>query len=111
MTPNPSLGTSIPARPAVAPWCRLVQDEERVLIEHAGTLVTLEGAAVTTLLPPLPLLDGTRTTDEAVVALGTAVAPAVENALTLLAENRLPFNGPSRTPSVTRRRRAAMRRR
>ena len=67
-----------------------------MLIEHAGTLVTLEGAAVTALLPRLlPLLDGTRTTDELVVALGPAVAPAVENALTLLAENRLLVDGPS----------------
>ena len=67
-----------------------------MLIEHAGTLVTLDGAAVTTLLPRLlPLLDGSRTTDELVVALGPAVAPAVENALTLLAENRLLVDGPS----------------
>ena len=67
-----------------------------MLIEHAGTLVTLDGAAVTTLLPRLlPLLDGSRTTDELVVALGPAVAPAVENALMLLAENRLLVDGPS----------------
>jgi bacteriocin biosynthesis cyclodehydratase domain-containing protein len=73
-----------------------VHDEGRVLIEHAGTLVTLEGAAVTTLLPRLlPLLDGTRTNEELVVALGPAVAPAVENALALLAENRLLVDGPS----------------
>jgi len=72
-----------------------VHDEGRVLIEHAGTLVTLDGAAVTTLLPRLlPLLDGSRTTDELVVALGPAVAPAVENALMLLAENRLLVDGP-----------------
>lgn len=96
MTPSPSLGAGVPARPAVAPWCRLVHDEGRVLIEHAGTLVTLDGAAVTTLLPRLlPLLDGSRTTDELVVALGPAVAPAVENALMLLAENRLLVDGPS----------------
>jgi bacteriocin biosynthesis cyclodehydratase domain-containing protein len=73
-----------------------VQDNGRVLLEHAGTLVTLEGAAARTLLPRLlPLLDGTRTADALVAELGPAIAPAVEYALGLLAENQLLVDGPS----------------
>ena len=42
---------SIPARPALAPWCRVVEDGRRVLVEHGGTLVTLEGRAAGTPAP------------------------------------------------------------
>lgn len=85
----------LPERPALAPWCRLVDDDTRVLLEHGGTLVTLEGAAATTLLPALlPLLDGSRTVPELGTALGPAAAPAVANALALLAEHELLVDGP-----------------
>lgn len=95
MTPPPDPIAGLPGHPALAPWCRLVQDDGRVLLEHAGTLVTLEGAAVRTLLPRLlPLLDGTRTQDDLVATLGPAIAPAVEQALALLAENGLLVDGP-----------------
>jgi bacteriocin biosynthesis cyclodehydratase domain-containing protein len=84
----------LPDRPSLAPWCRLVQDGSRVLIEHGGTLVTLEGAAARALLPRLlPLLDGTRTREELEATLGHAAAPAVDNALALLAEHQLLVDG------------------
>jgi len=66
-----------------------------VLLERAGTLVTLEGAAANALLPRLlPLLDGTRSVGELVAQLGPAIGPAVEKALGLLAENELLVEGP-----------------
>jgi len=87
---------ALPERPALAPWCRLVQDGSRVLIEHGGTLVTFEGAAARALLPRLlPLLDGTRTRMEIEATLGPAAAPAVDNALALLAEHQLVVDGPT----------------
>ena len=73
VTPSPP---SVPARPALAPWCRVVEDDARVLVEHGGTLVTLEGRAARSLLPDLlPLLDGTRTVDEVGAAVGARAPP------------------------------------
>jgi bacteriocin biosynthesis cyclodehydratase domain-containing protein len=87
--------TTIPARPALAPWCRLSDDGHRLLFEHGGTVVTLEGRAAQELLPRLlPLLDGTRAAEDVRVALGSAVAPAVDHALIVLAENQLLVDGP-----------------
>lgn len=86
----------LPERPALAPWCRLVEDDSRILIEHGGSLVTLEGVAARVLLPRLlPLLDGTRTRAQLETALGHAAAPAVDNALALLAEHQLLVDGPT----------------
>ena len=86
---------SIPARPALAPWCRVVEDDARVLVEHGGTLVTLEGRAAGSLLPALlPLLDGTRTVDDVGAAVGERARPAVDRALELLAHHRLLVDGP-----------------
>lgn len=90
LTPTPA----IPERPALAPWCRVVEDGGRMLFEHGGTVVTLEGRATRLLLPRLlPLLDGTRTTKEIGVVVGEAAAPAVENALAVLAANQLLVDG------------------
>ena len=47
VTPGASAPPRFPAHPALAPWCRLVEDGRRVLIEHGGTVVTLEGRAAT----------------------------------------------------------------
>lgn len=72
-------------RPALAPWYRRVQDADRLLLEHGGSVVTLEGRAASRLLPALvPLLDGRRTVGEIVGALGAAAEPAVRRALDLL---------------------------
>jgi bacteriocin biosynthesis cyclodehydratase domain-containing protein len=88
---------TVPERPALAPWCRLVQDGDRFLAEHGGTLVTFEGRAVAALLPRLlPLLDGTRTVAELEDVLGRAAGPAVARALALLTENRLLVDGEHR---------------
>jgi len=55
----------------------------------------LEGKAVEKLLPVLlPLLDGTRTTEEINAYLGEEIEPAVTQALTLLADRRLLTDGP-----------------
>ena len=92
MTPSPQ---TVPARPALAPWCRVVEDDDRVLVEHGGTLVALEGRAVGRLLPTLlPLLDGTRTVDEVRHAVGERACPATDQALELLAQHRLLVEGP-----------------
>ena len=101
MIPGSAPPAGVPLRPALSPWCRLVEDGDRVLVEHGGTVVTLEGRAVQALLPRLlPLLDGTRTVDEVVEALGRPVAPAVDRALGLLAENRLLVDGVHREPDA-----------
>jgi bacteriocin biosynthesis cyclodehydratase domain-containing protein len=74
-------------RPALKPWYRTLQREERLLLQFGEKLVSFEGRAATRLLPALlPLLDGTRTVDEIVETLGLPVRPAVEKALTLLDE-------------------------
>jgi bacteriocin biosynthesis cyclodehydratase domain-containing protein len=84
----------VPVRPALAPWYRLVSDGTRTMLEHAGSVVTLEGRAAATLLPALlPLLDGTRTVDELVRELGAVTEPAVANALGLLARHGLLLDG------------------
>jgi bacteriocin biosynthesis cyclodehydratase domain-containing protein len=86
----------VPQRPLLAPWCRLVEDGDRLLLEHARSVVVLEGGAVRTLLPELlPLLDGSRTRAELGEALGAAAGPAVEKALELLAAHGLVVDGPA----------------
>ncbi len=85
-----------PNRPALGPWCRVVRDGGRYLVEDGGTLVTFEGRAAEALLPRLlPLLDGTRTADELAAELGPAAAPAIEQALSLLDAHRLLVDGPA----------------
>ena len=82
----------------LAPWCRLVGDGDRLLLEHARSVVVLEGRAVRTLLPELlPLLDGSRTRDELGGALGAAARPAIEQAIELLAANGLLVDGGAET--------------
>jgi bacteriocin biosynthesis cyclodehydratase domain-containing protein len=86
----------LPTRPALAPWYRVVPSRGRVLLEHAGSVVTLEGRGATTLLPALlPLLDGTRSIEQLVGEVGPAAEPAVLNALALLARHGLLLDGPA----------------
>jgi bacteriocin biosynthesis cyclodehydratase domain-containing protein len=88
--------SAVPEHPSLAPWYRLVQEEGRLLLEHGGSVVTLEGRAAGLLLPVLiPLLDGTRTVEQVVDELGSAAAPSVEKALALLARHGLLCEGPS----------------
>jgi bacteriocin biosynthesis cyclodehydratase domain-containing protein len=85
----------LPELPLLAPWYRLVEDGEALLLEHGHRLVRLEGAAVRALLPRLlPLLDGTRPVAEIAAALGDAAEPAVAAALRLLGDNQLLVDGP-----------------
>jgi bacteriocin biosynthesis cyclodehydratase domain-containing protein len=92
------VASGVPTRPLLAPWYRLVGDGNRLLLEHGRSVVVLEGAAVRALLPALlPLLDGTRTRDELCERLGSAVRPAVESALELLAAHALLVEGPAVT--------------
>jgi bacteriocin biosynthesis cyclodehydratase domain-containing protein len=86
---------AFPRLPLLAPWYRVVGDGDRLLLEHGGSLVVLEGAAVRVLLPALlPLLDGTRTVDDLAQRLGVAARPAIEHALATLAEHEALVEGP-----------------
>jgi bacteriocin biosynthesis cyclodehydratase domain-containing protein len=77
-------------RPLLKPWYRLSVDGGRSVLRYAGSVLEFEGAAAERLVPHLlPLLDGTRTVDEVVDALGEGVRPAVEHALSLLRANDL----------------------
>jgi bacteriocin biosynthesis cyclodehydratase domain-containing protein len=88
------LSVIAPERPLLAPWYRLVEDGDRLLLEHGRSVVVLEGRAVRALLPELlPLLDGSRTHAQLGDALGPAVRPAVEQALALLAGHGLLVEG------------------
>jgi bacteriocin biosynthesis cyclodehydratase domain-containing protein len=89
----------VPVRPLLAPWYRLLEDGDRVLLEHGQSVVVLEGGAVRTLMPALlPLLDGTRSLAELVAELGVAVRPAVEHAIESLTAAGLLVEGPSEPP-------------
>jgi bacteriocin biosynthesis cyclodehydratase domain-containing protein len=88
--------------PLLAPWYRLVEDGDRLLLEHGRSAVVLEGGAVRALLPRLlPLLDGTRTVAQIVAAVGEPAAAAVEAALDLLEANGLLVEGPPPTSAET----------
>jgi bacteriocin biosynthesis cyclodehydratase domain-containing protein len=94
------MGT-VPDRPLLAPWYRLVENDDRLLLEHGQSVVVLEGAAVQKLLPHLlRLLDGTRTVAELVDRLGAAAQPAIEHALETLASRGLLVEGPRVEPDV-----------
>lgn len=85
----------LPRQPYLRPWYRSAADGERLLLEHGGTVVVLEGGALRRLVPALlPLLDGTRELEEIVALLGAPARPAIERALALLAERGLLTEGP-----------------
>ena len=85
----------LPRLPYLKPWYRTAGDGERLLLEHGGNVVVLEGRALKRLVPALlPLLDGTRGLEEIVALLGTPARPAVEQALALLAARGLLTDGP-----------------
>ena len=106
----------MPLLPRLAPWYRLVEDGDRLLLEHGRSVVVLEGGAVRALLPRLlPLLDGSRTLEQIVATARRAARPAVGQALELLAAHGLLVDGPQASgpwPARRRsRRRTASRRR
>lgn len=86
---------AIPEQPLLKPWYRLLELPDGLLLEHGRAVVSFSGRAATLLLPRLlPLLDGSRTEREIVGAVGSRVAPAVRNALELLADHGLLAEGP-----------------
>jgi bacteriocin biosynthesis cyclodehydratase domain-containing protein len=89
------VAAGLPTLPYLAPWYRLAEVEDGLVLEHGHTVVRLDGAAVRRLLPALlPLLDGTRTVEEVVSCVGEPARPAVERALRLLADHELVVEGP-----------------
>src|SRR2546423_13972890 len=77
-------------RPVLKPWYRLSTNGGRSVLRYAGSVLEFEGRAAQRLLPQLlPLLDGTRTVDEVVAAIGEGVRPAIEHALSLLRAHEL----------------------
>jgi bacteriocin biosynthesis cyclodehydratase domain-containing protein len=83
-------------RPLLAPWWRAVEDGNRLLFEHAGQVVELNGRAVRALLPALvPLLDGAHTVSEIVEILGDAAEGPVTKAVALLRDHGLLVDGPA----------------
>lgn len=83
-------------RPLLAPWWRAVEDRDRLLFEHAGHVVELNGRAVRALLPALvPLLDGDHTVHEIVEILGDAAEAPTTKALALLDAHGLLVEGPA----------------
>lgn len=88
-------GARAERRPLLAPWWRAVEDGDRLLFEHGGHVVELNGRAVRTLLPALvPLLDGAHTVPEIVETLGAATQEPVTKALALLDAHGLLVDGP-----------------
>jgi bacteriocin biosynthesis cyclodehydratase domain-containing protein len=85
----------LPSLPYLPPWYRIVCEPGKVVLEHGQRIVCLEGGAADRLVPALlPLLDGLRTVEEIVAALGEPVRPAVEQALRELSEHGLLESGP-----------------
>lgn len=88
-------GSRLPARPYLKPWYRVIRRDGGITLAYGGSVVALDGAAATSLVPALlPLLDGLHELPEIVERLGEAVAPAVEHALALLARHGLLTEGP-----------------
>jgi bacteriocin biosynthesis cyclodehydratase domain-containing protein len=89
-------GAKAERRPLIAPWWRVVEDRERLLFEHAGHVVELNGRAVRALLPALvPLLDGAHTVREILELLGDTAEAPIAKALTLLDHHGLLVDGPA----------------
>jgi bacteriocin biosynthesis cyclodehydratase domain-containing protein len=81
---------ALPPLLELKPWYRVLQRDDKLLLQYGETLVSFEGRAAVRLLPALlPLLDGTRSLDEIVQIIGPAVRQAVEHAVGLLQEHGL----------------------
>jgi bacteriocin biosynthesis cyclodehydratase domain-containing protein len=81
---------AVPERPLLKPWYRLAVADGKVVLDYAQSAVIFDGAAAARLLPVLlPLLDGEHALSDIVAELGEPAAPAIEQALELLARHRL----------------------
>ena len=97
----PRRQTEAERRPLLAPWWRAVEDRDRLLFEHAGHVVELNGRAVRALLPALvPLLDGAHTVGAIVEILGEAAEAPIAKALALLDGHGLLVDGPAESDSA-----------
>ena len=93
----------VPERPLLKPWYRLASGDGRTVLEHAHTAIVFEGRATERLLPALlPLLDGGHSVGDLVASLGERVAPAIHNALELLARHGLLTEGVKGGRTTTR---------
>jgi bacteriocin biosynthesis cyclodehydratase domain-containing protein len=91
----------VPLQPLLAPWWRTVEVEDRLLFEHAGRVVQLNGRAVRSLLPTLiPLLDGAHTVSKIVEILGETAEAPILKALSLLDDHGLLVEGPAAEDDV-----------
>jgi bacteriocin biosynthesis cyclodehydratase domain-containing protein len=98
---------TVPPRPALKPWYRLLHGDDELLLQYGETVVSFEGGAVRRLLPALlPLLDGTRSVDEIVQIVGPPVRRAVEQALDLLDQHGLLTETAAGVSAVSERRSA-----
>ena len=98
--PAPEPDAPVPERPLLKPWYRVARTNAGVAVEYGQVAVVFEGTGAQRLLPPLlELLDGTRTLDEIVAALGPAVEPATRAALGRLARHDLLTDGPAPDPA------------
>jgi bacteriocin biosynthesis cyclodehydratase domain-containing protein len=85
----------LPTHPYLKPWYRLSAGDGKLVFEYADNALVFDGRATERFLPSLlALLDGTRTIDEIETQLGKPAAPAIDNALRLLAEKKLLTEGP-----------------
>lgn len=88
-------GPGLPARPYLKPWYRIAHSNGRLILEYAHSTVVLEGKAADKLLPVLlPMLDGRTEVDRIIERLGEPVAPAVRQALQMLADHEVLSDGP-----------------
>lgn len=92
---------SAPTRPLLKPWYRVAHADDRILLEHGDSVISLEGGATRELLPALlRLLDGTRTQPEILAQLGEPVAPAAEHAIGELVRCGAVTEGPPMSSST-----------
>lgn len=83
-------------RPLLSPWHRRVDLDGGTVFNHGASTVKVSGAAAKQLLPALlPLLDGTRSEEAVVAAMGESVRPAVERALAALRTAGVLVDGPA----------------
>lgn len=85
----------IPEFPQMAPWYEYAIERDRLTLRHGDGAVVFQGRATFEFLPTLfDALDGRRTVDEISQIIGPAVRPALDNALSQLAQHGLLVQGP-----------------
>jgi len=88
------MNATIPERPYLKPWWRLVHQPDRTFFHYGDGVVRFNGRAVGTLFPLLlPLLDGKHDLDAIVGEIGTERRPLIEKALELLTREGVVTDG------------------